>query len=571
MYFDALTTAAVVDELRVALCDGRVQQVVMVDDLTVGLEVYAQHRRQYLVASADARHARIHLSEVKQRRGVDTPTPLLSLLRKHVRGGHIRAVRHPPCERIAHIDIANAEGTFTLTVEVMGRHSNVILCTEDGTVLDAVKRVGPRLSRVRPILPGTFYEPPPPQDKLDPADVTERRARRLVADARPAQLLWRVLVGGIRGVSPLLAREVVYRALGTIESCARDVAEVLPLLDALYELMRHAREHDWQPCVALQEGRAVSFAPYLLTHCGACHVEREETISAAVDRYERMIASADAYEPARAQVRVSLVQAQDRAESRRQALERQLIPQAEIDKLRLSGEMILAYAHAVQRGQKTLQAQVDLDAPPLLIELDPQLSAVENAQAYFRRYEKAKTATADIPALLKTARLELAYLDQLSTDLVLASNRPEIDEVRLALVKGGYVAQKRGLTMQRGRPLRIVSEDGMPILIGRSARQNQEVTFRQATPQDLWLHAVDAPGSHVIVKSGGQDVPQRTLRRAAELAAYYSAARGEAGVTVAYTQRRYVRQIRKAGPGMVTYRHEQTVRVSPKKEFCVDA
>jgi predicted ribosome quality control (RQC) complex YloA/Tae2 family protein len=228
--------------------------------------------------------------------------------------------------------------------------------------------------------------------------------------------------------------------------------------------------------------------------------------------------------------------------------------------------MILAYAHAVQRGQRTLQAQVDLDTPPLLIELDPQLSAVENAQAYFRRYEKNKTASADIPALLEAAQLELSYLDQLSTDLALASNRPEIDEVRLALVERGYVAQKRGVTMQRGRPLRIVSEDGMTILVGRSARQNQEVTFRRAAPQDLWLHAVDAPGSHVIVKSEGQDVPERTLRRAAELAAYYSAARGEGGVTVAYTQRRYVRQIRKAGPGMVTYRHEQTVRVLPKKE-----
>ena len=201
----------------------------------------------------------------------------------------------------------------------------------------------------------------------------------------------------------------------------------------------------------------------------------------------------------------------------------------------------------------------------MTIALDPDLSAVENAQAYFARYEKAKSATAEIPALIRRAQLELAYLDQLATDLALASNWPEIDEVRTALVAGGYAPQRRRVKMQLGQPLRVLSPDGLQILVGRSARQNHQVTFRYATPDDLWLHAVDVPGAHVVVRSGGQQVPEATLICAAEMAARYSAASGEGSVLVAYTARRYVRPIRGAGPGMVTYRNEQTIAVAPQQ------
>lgn len=561
MYYDALTTAAIASELRDLLSSGRVQAVVHVDDLTLGLEVYAGRQRRYLVVSADARHARVHLTSVKPRRGVDAQIPLLLLLRKYVRGGRVVDVRQPPFERILHLDVAGEEGTFTLIAETMGRHSNVILCASDGQVMDSIKRVGPRLSRVRPMLPGTMYTPPPPQDKLEPADVTLGHLSDMAAVARVGQPLWRVLVNGIRGISPLLAREIVYRAYGEAEHTAGDVEHFAPLLDAYHTLMRHAWDDRWQPCVALVDGCVVAYAPYLLTQYA--DVQEVETASEAIDRFGREVGGVDAYGPAKAKVHAALQEAHLRVESRVRSLEEQLIPQEELDRLRLCGEMILAYAHAVHPGQRTLEAQVNLEGPPLLIDLAPDASAVENAQDYFRRYEKAKAATADIPGRLESARLELAYLDQLTTDLDLASNWPEIDEVRSALVAGGYTPAKRGPKMQRGKPLRTVSEDGLPILVGRSARQNHEVTFRRASADDLWLHAVDVPGSHVVVQAGGQDIPERTLRRAAQLAAYYSAAGAEGGVLVAYTQRRYVRHIRGAGPGMVTYRNEQTIRVVP--------
>jgi predicted ribosome quality control (RQC) complex YloA/Tae2 family protein len=201
-----------------------------------------------------------------------------------------------------------------------------------------------------------------------------------------------------------------------------------------------------------------------------------------------------------------------------------------------------------------------------LIELDPTLSPVENAQRYFGRYKKAKSAAEEIPVLLWRAELELRYLDQLETDLDLAANRPEIREVEASLAEAGYIKKKRQRRkMARTQPLEVKSQDGLLILVGKNSRQNEEVTFRRAAPNDLWLHVRSVPGAHVIVKSGGREVPEATLRQAAQLAAYYSQARGSTYVDVAYTERRYVRPIKGAGPGLVTYTQEKTIRVVPQK------
>jgi predicted ribosome quality control (RQC) complex YloA/Tae2 family protein len=580
MYFDALTTAAIANQMR-GLTGARFQQVVQVDEWTVGFEIYgpshtqAGHARQYLIASAHSRNSRVHLTPHKLRRGIDLPSPLLLLLRKFVRGGRIASVWNPEFERILRIEIETAQvtdGTVALVVEAMGRHSNVILLNPDGVVLDAIKRVGPHMSRVRPILPGVPYTLPPPQAKLDPPDVTELRLRRLLETYDPTQPAWRALVAQVRGVSPLLAREAVHRATGATQTPVAEwgtpgaTGRLTRLLDAFHELMLPLWEHQWRPCVATDGpgGAVIAFAPYALTH----YPVREDaaTIDEAVDRYYRALVQGDAYAPAKAKVGGLLEGARKRVRDRRDALERQWVPQKELDRLRLCGEMTLAYAHAVEPGDDVLEAQVDLDGPPLVIELDPQLTPVENAQSYFARYDKAKSAAAEIPELLARDDLELRYLDQLATDLEMATNWPEIGEVESALVEAGYVPPKRGPKMQRGQPLRIATEAGMTILVGRSARQNHHVTFRQAAPGDLWLHAVDAPGAHVIVRSGGRVVPEAVLHRAAALAAYYSARRGENSVLVAHTMRRYVRAIRNAGPGMVTYRHETTIRVRPSKD-----
>jgi predicted ribosome quality control (RQC) complex YloA/Tae2 family protein len=229
------------------------------------------------------------------------------------------------------------------------------------------------------------------------------------------------------------------------------------------------------------------------------------------------------------------------------------------------GEWILAYAHAIQPGQKEFEADTG-DGEVLAIPLDSEKSATENAQTYFARYRKAQRAAKDVPTRLDDTLLALRDLEQLESDLTLASTRPEIDRVRGALVEAGYVRAKKakGSKVTPGKPLSVESPDGLTILVGRNSRQNDQVTFRQGKSSDSWFHARGVPGAHVLVRGAEQPPPQATIQRAAELAAYYSPLRNETDVLVDYTQRRYVRRIPRAAPGLVTYSKEKTIRVAPR-------
>jgi predicted ribosome quality control (RQC) complex YloA/Tae2 family protein len=556
MYFDALTMACVADELRVKILGGRVQQVLLPDKLSVGLEVYAQQRRHYLLASAHAELGRLLLASEKLRRGVEKDTGLLLLLRKHARGAVVSAIDQPQFERILRVTFDHPQwGCSELVVEVMGRHSNIILVGPGDRVLDAVKRVGPHLSAARPVLPGQPYRLPPPQTKLPPLELTEYRLQQMLAGHEPSTQVWQVLVGGLRGMSPLLAREVAYRALGRPRALLAEVQRLAPLLEVIRSLLSPLdgahQETGWQPTIVLEEARPVVYAPYPVTHRG-----EPQAMHAS--------ASADAYAAAKRPVREAISTARVRLVSRRESLGRSLGEAQEADRWRQWGEWILAYAHTVVPGQTELIADTG-SGEALRIPLNPELSPADNAQVYFSRYRKAQRAVEGVPARLDEVDLALRDLDQLETDLDLAGNRPEIDEVRAALVQAGYVRERRtkSASVASSKPLSLRSPDGFPILVGRNSRQNDDVTFRRARGDDWWFHARGVAGAHVIVRTEGQALPSTTIRRAAELAAFFSQLRDEPDVVVDYTRRRHVRRIPGAAPGLVTYAQEQTIRVGP--------
>ncbi len=565
MLFDALTMACVADDLRRTVLGGRVQRVLLADRLSVGLEIYADRQRHYLLASAHAELGRLLLSSEKLRRGMDGETGLLLLLRKYARGAILSEIEQPPFERVLRLELDHPEwGSSNLMFEIMGRYSNIILVDGAGRVLDAIKRVSPEMSPVRPVLPGRPYEMPPPQAKLSPADLTEYRLRQILADQEPGTQVWQALVRGLLGVSPLLAREVAYRALGQARATVAGVERITPLLNAVRELLAPLDLGAWQPTVVQEDGELVAYAPYRVTHRG--EPEPMPSISYAIEVYTQSVASGDPYAAAKRPVREALERARGRLERRRQALERSLAEAEAADQWRQWGEWILAYAHTIAPGQQELVADTGA-GEPLIIPLDPGLSAVDNAQAYFGRYRKAQRAAEEVPARLREAMLALRDLEQIETDLVLAANRPEVQEVREVLVERGHVPvkkQRRRAALPRSEPLALTSPDGLSILVGRNSRQNDQVTFRLASSDDLWFHVQGVPGAHVIVRSGGQETPPATIRRAAELAAYYSPLRDEADVVVVYTERRHVRRVPGAAPGLVTYRHEGTARVVPK-------
>jgi predicted ribosome quality control (RQC) complex YloA/Tae2 family protein len=556
--------ACVADELRHTILSGRVQQVLLPDALSVGLEIYAGRQRHHLLASAHAELGRLLVASEKLRRGVDKETGLLLLLRKYARGAIIASIEQPPYERILRLELDHPEwGCSDLVVEVMGRRSNIMLVDATGRVLDAVKRVGPDMSPARPILPGRPYTPPPPQAKLPPSDLTEHRLREILAAHEADVQMWQALVGGLRGMSPLLAREIAFRALGHPRATISQVERLTPLLEEIRDLLAPLSDGRWQPTVVWEGERPVVYAPYPVTHRG--EPKPLPSISHAIEVYTTAAASSDPYAGAKRPLREAIAGVHARLQRRRESLERSLREAADADRWRSWGEWILAYAHTIGPGQNELVAEA-ADGEVLIIPLEPGLSAVDNAQACFARYRKAQRATEGGPARLKEVTLALLDLDQLETDLELAANRPEVEDVRAALVEAGYLKPKRRPISRttRSQPLSLTSADGFPILVGRNSRQNDEVTFRRAKGDDWWFHAHGAPGSHVVVLAAGKELPAATIRQAAELAAFFSRLRDEAEVVVDYTLRRRVRRLPGAAPGLVTYSQARTIRVAPR-------
>jgi len=551
MYFDALTMSCVADELRRTILHGRVQKVLLPDALSVGLEIYARRQRHYLLGCAHAELGRLLLSSTRLRRGAGKETGLLLLLRKYARGAIVSAIRQPPFERILHLELDHPEwGCTELVFEIMGRRSNIILVDASQRVLDATKRVGPHLSPSRPVLPGKPYAPPPPQAKLPPSDLTEYRLRQLLTAADAQAQLWQALVKGLQGVSPLLAREIAFRALGEPRATVGQVERLTPILVAVRELLAPLESSLWQPTVVMEGGQPIVYAPYPLTHRG--EPQPMPSISAAIESCTQAAASADPYAAAKQPLQEAIARARSRLERRQQALQRAAEQANEAEKWRQWGEWLLAYAHAIAPRQTELVVETG-EGETLTIPLDPDKSAVENAQACFARYRKAQRAAAGGPARLEEVALALADLEQLETDLQLAASRPDIEEVRAALVEAGHMRSSKGRRAKRppSQPLSLTSADGLPILVGRNSRQNDEVTFRRAGSDDWWFHARGVPGAHVIVRAGEGELPPATLRQAAD-------------VRVDYTRRRHVRRVRGAAPGLVTYTREKSIRVAPR-------
>jgi predicted ribosome quality control (RQC) complex YloA/Tae2 family protein len=369
------------------------------------------------------------------------------------------------------------------------------------------------------------------------------------------------LVNGIAGVSPLAAREIVFRALGDVDAPVEAVQLITPLLEACCALTQGAP----QPCIVRDEedeGDVIAFAPYPLTHMGGG--EPVESISAAVAAY--FGGEAGGYQAARAPLLQAIRSACDRLAHRQVRLDEERVASGDPEALRQMGEAILAYAHQIRPGQLELAVEWVAGEPSLRVPLDPTLSPAANAQAYFRRYRKAQRAAEEIPAQVTLVEAELQYLEQLAQDLAMAENRPEIDAVAVALDQAGYLKRKRKPTSPAARPLRLTSPDGFTVWVGKNAAQNEELTFRRAAPDDLWLHARGLPGAHLVVRTEGRPVPESTVEWAAELVAYYSRGRDDTQVPVDVVQRRHVHRLKGGRPGQVVYRHERTLRVEPRRD-----
>ncbi|HLU10270.1 MAG TPA: NFACT family protein, partial [Oceanobacillus sp.] len=390
MYLDVFTISALVDEFMDVLVGGRVQDSINVDETGIGLEIYANHQRHYLYMSADHQTPCVHLVPEKLRRGLVTPTQLGLLFRRKVEGGIVTHVSQPEWERILHIDVEGQEGAVTIIIEPMERRSNILL-VQDGIILDCMRRVGPQENRYRVSLPNHEYVPPPPQvGKLNPIGITLDALVGIFAqNDDPKRKTQQVLTAHLLGISPLVGREIVYRASGDPDQKA-STADPERLFAALQSVIEPLARRDWQPGIAGSERGIEAFSVYPLQSLSGWR--RTETVSEALTLFYTAPVGADAYNAAKTPVREAIHEALAKLRGRLASLQKSMTDDAEREALRQSGELILAYQYAIQKGQTELRAQYDADAPELVITLDPDVTPLENAQRYFEKYNKAKRA-----------------------------------------------------------------------------------------------------------------------------------------------------------------------------------
>jgi predicted ribosome quality control (RQC) complex YloA/Tae2 family protein len=554
MTFDALTLTAVRDELEPLLTGARMQKLVFVDELSLAVEFFAHGvGRTNVLLSAHLEHGRVQRVEQLPARGVERDTPFSLLVRKHLRNARVTSVGQPTLERVFELECEQRDPSdrpyrVKLIVEAMGRRSNLVLVDERGEIMDAARRTPPSRNARRPILPHLPYAPPPPQDRLLPEAITAQA----LAEGGPAPLAKR-LGERVAGLSPLAAREVAFRAAGatgTTDVDWRQVAETL---------REFLTTHAWSPTVAYDETTPLEYAPYELTHLAAdgARLQGYDSISEAMSAYyaaERP-RKGDPLAAERKALLAPLDRASQSTTRRIGALEHQLdTAVSDRDTLRQAGDHLLAH-----------QAEIPSDATAFeSIDLDPHLTPVENAQAYFARYRKAREAEDRVPALLDEARRSLEHLQQLRTLVEVADQMDAIRALRreVAAATGTSNARKPDRSSSsKATPYRRIALDGYEALVGTSAEGNAAVTFDLAHPNDLWLHARGVPGAHVVLRGSP---PDAVVERAAELAASHSAARTSGAVEVDVTQRRYVKKIPGGPPGLVRYANERTLRVSPR-------
>src|SRR5918993_985028 len=613
--YDVLTIAAITDELSATIGNGRIQRIGLLDPRTIGAEIYAGGQRRYMIASANDGQPQLRLAPDMPSLDSALIPPFGLPLRKHTRGGIILSIDQPPLERLLRLSIAKRQAPLktrrdtsepdvtevevdeladdegddlevheswegvalshvALYVELMGRHSNLILVDDDGRIMQSAKRVPPEMSRVRPVLPRLPYAPPPPPDRLDPRSITPSATARLLETLLPDAELARALVSTYHGLSPVMAHEIVFQATGSSETRAGDVnaESAEPLARETLALLEPLQTTVWSPQIYRERGHAdpgevVACSPILMTHLAAENdVSSVQSMSEALAQAESAAVRPSPARHAQRRQRLldSVAAARQKAERRLAALASESARAAEAEQLQNAGELIYAYLWQIEPGQ----ASLDIDDTS--IPLDPNLTANENAQAYFERYRKAQSAESQLPGLVEESRAEIAYLDQLATMIAQAPGYSELEALAAEWAEQAApepAARPKKATAPR-RPRALVDANGNSVYVGRSGRQNELVTFDIAGPNDTWLHARGVGGSHVVIRWRSSDSPESadTVEAAAALAAWYSAARESGHVEVDVAPRRHVRKIKGAGPGMVTYRNERTIRVLPAPE-----
>lgn len=559
MAFDGITVAALVQELRDNLTGGRIAKIAQPepDELLLTIKTPAGQRKLYISASASL--PLIYLTDENKLSPMTAPN-FCMLLRKHIGNGRITSISQPKLERIIslHIEHLNELGDLCekkLIIEIMGKHSNIIFCDDKDMILDSIKHVSAQMSSVREVLPGRTYFIPDTMEKSDPLSVNEKKFLDTLKE-KPVPL-GKAIYTSFTGISPVIAEDICFLAGLDSQLPASELNEdtLLHLFRQFSYYMDDIRGCHFHPCIYYDGTSPKDFGAVALSHFSNYTKQEFTSISEVLNTYYATKNTLTRIRQKSADLRHVVQTAFERNRKKYDLQKKQLRDTENREKYKVYGELIHTYGYNLAPNSRELTALNYYTNEEITIPLDPTLTPAENAQKYFNKYNKQKRTFEALTELIQETADDIHYLESISNSLDIALTEADLIQIKEELMQTGYVRRKYTKKKEKitSRPMHYISSDGYHMYVGKNNLQNDELTFSFANGNDWWFHAKGAPGSHVIVKTGGDELPDRTFEEAGRLAAYYSKNRGSDKVEIDYVEKKHVKKPNGSKPGFVVY------------------
>ena len=570
MAFDGITIANIVTELNQTITGGKINKIAQPENDELIITIKNQRKQYRLFLSASASLPLIYLTETNK------PSPLTApnfcmLLRKHIGSGKIIAIEQPGMERIIRFTIEHLNElgdlcTKYLIVEIMGKHSNIIFSNEKDQIIDSIKHVSAHMSSVREVLPGRPYFIPETQSKLNPFVLTEEIFQEKIFP-RPVNVA-KAIYTSITGISPLMAEEVCYRAGidGGIPTDGLEDVERVHLAHTFLRMVDDIRDGHFEPNIIYKGKEPVEFACFPLSQYQDYRAVSYPSIFPVLETYYAEKNIVTKMRQKTVDLRKIVQNALERNVKKYQLQQKQLKDTEKKEKYRVWGELLNTYGYEVEPGAKSMEALNYYTNEMIQIPLDETMTPQENAKKYFDKYSKLKRTKEALDTLLQETGDEIKHLESIAASFDIASSEEDLVQIKEEMMEYGYVKRKNtgGKKVKvTSRPYHYISSDGYDIYVGKNNFQNDELSFKFASGNDWWFHAKGQPGSHVIVKSKNEELPDRTFEEAGKLAAYYSKGRQAPKVEIDYTQKKNLRKPTGGKPGFVVYYTNYSLLIEP--------
>ncbi|QJA09234.1 fibronectin/fibrinogen-binding protein [Romboutsia sp. CE17] len=583
MALDGLVIHSLVNELSTKLIGGKVDKVHQPEDDEIVLYIRNNKENFKLVLSCSSSNPRVYIAnDYKKENPIKAPM-FCMLFRKYIQGGNIVNISQVGFERIIKISIDSLDELKEKTrkdiyIEIMGRHSNIILThNSDNKIIDSAKRIPTSISRVRQILPGLTYELPPAQSKLNPLDNISKDSfiKSLKTFDGP---IFKGIYSKFLGISPVISKELCYRANINEKINTNDISEedITSLYNEFSSLFNNIINNIFSPCIVINEklDKVIDFSCINLTLYNDLKFINKDSMSTILEGYYKTKDIKDRIHQRASDLKKSISVKLERLYHKQEKQEEELLEAENADIYKVKGELLTAYIYMIEKGMDSVEVQnfYDPNYENVTISLNKNLTPSENAQKYFKKYNKLKTAKKEITSQIAINKEEIDYLENIILSIENCENLAELQDIKDELIRLGYSKSSGKLKSKKEtalttKPHEFISSEGFKILVGKNNKQNDYLTLRIADPDDIWMHTKNIPGSHVIIKCAGKDVSEQTIYEGAMLAAYFSKSKMSSQVPVDYTKKKHVKKPSGSKPGMVIYETNSTMYVTPTEEM----